>query len=169
MKGNENQFDATKMLIDGAVNLISKQPEQAFFAMQFAALGSKSPRALYLLGRMFIDGIGTEPDVPQGISKIEESAGSGYADAEYFLAAMYYWGKHVPIDYEKAFKYASLAADHGNADAMNMLCDCYVHGHGVEQDSAKGVEWLLKYSQATQTNGLPVEEEIISDDSLLDE
>lgn len=41
---------------------------------------------------------------------------------------------------------------------MNLLCDCYVHGHGVPVDPQKGVEWLLKYSKAKGIDGMPIDE-----------
>lgn len=154
----ENEFNPAKMLVERALSMIDEMPEQAFTLLMLAGAGGQDPRGLYLLGRMLTDGKGVEQDVEKGIGYIEKSAGLDYPDAEYWLACRYYFGTGTDIDYDKAFGYVTSAVEHGHVEAMNLLCDCYVHGHGVPVDPQKGVEWLLKYSEAKGIDGMPIDE-----------
>lgn len=60
----------------------------------------------YKIGRMLIDGEGTEKNVLKGISYLEQSTSQF---AYYTLGNLYYQGEEAENDYEKAYKYFSLA------------------------------------------------------------
>jgi len=64
------------------------------------------------------------------------------ADALIALGAMYYEGRGVDQDYEKAAKYYKEAADTGNSQAMsNYGYNCY-YGNGVEVDYEKAYQYF---------------------------
>lgn len=64
------------------------------------------------------------------------------ADALIALGAMYYEGRGVEQDYEKAAKYYKEAADTGNSQAMsNYGYNCY-YGNGVEVDYEKAYQYF---------------------------
>lgn len=60
----------------------------------------------YRVGRMLVNGEGTEKNIPEGITHLEEST-SPYA---YFtLGNLYYYGNDIKQNYEAAYEYFSLA------------------------------------------------------------
>jgi len=64
---------------------------------------------------------------------------------EYFEAMEYYHGgKGRPQDYKAAAVLCEKAAKEGFWPAKHMLGDMYLHGHGVEQSTAKGLKWLTE-------------------------
>lgn len=69
----------------------------------------------YRVGRMLVDGIGVEKNVAEGISHLEQST-SPYAS--YTLGNLYYSGNYVVQDYEKAYRYFSLAGFSENNTSM---------------------------------------------------
>lgn len=54
---------------------------------------------------------------------------------------MYVNGRGVPQDYAEAVKWYRLAAEQGDADAMNLLGGMYGTGKGVPQDYAEAHKW----------------------------
>lgn len=133
---------ANQRLLKAAFDRLEDSPKDAHFLFMMAAVGGQDPGAYYYLGRLYLEGHGTDKNVAKGLEHIHTSAEKGFVEANYFLACKYYWGKDVELDYEKAYKYASVAAEGGHIDACNLLADCYIHGHGTEQDSAEGMRWL---------------------------
>ncbi|MBR2677746.1 MAG: sel1 repeat family protein [Solobacterium sp.] len=64
----------------------------------------------------------------------------GEHDIAVCLGYIWYYGRTGTVDYEKAFRYFSEAADLGNSEAKRKLADMYKNGYYVEQD-------YLKYRQ----------------------
>lgn len=60
----------------------------------------------YKIGRMLINGEGTDKDIQEGILHLEESSSPF---AYYALGNIYYRSNEVPTDYTKAYEYYSLA------------------------------------------------------------
>ncbi len=60
------------------------------------------------------------------------------------LAEMYFQGKGVEKDFEKAAQYYEGASLKGNAEAQLKLGNLYVKGLGVEKDYAKAEHWYKK-------------------------
>ncbi|MDZ7737254.1 MAG: hypothetical protein U5P41_15090 [Gammaproteobacteria bacterium] len=94
-------------------------------------------------------------------------AGSCLALAAQYLAALllltvavqvsaqdYNEGKQAYLakDYDKALAILQPLAEQGDSDAQVTLGLMYDYGHGVEQDSAKAIEWYTKAAE----QGLPV-------------
>lgn len=70
----------------------------------------------YRVGRMLINGEGTEKDVQSGISHLKESTSPF---ASYTLGNLYYYGDDVEQNYEMAYEYFTLAGfPDGNENAM---------------------------------------------------
>ena len=51
------------------------------------------------------------------------------------------------VDYTKAMKYCRIAAERGNADAMNDIGVMYEKGQGVTKDYAEAVKWYRKAAE----------------------
>ena len=69
------------------------------------------------------------------------------ADAQNYLAILYYNGLGVEQDYAKAVELYRKAAEQGHKDAQNDLAECYYYGKGVEQDYKQAVEWYRKAAE----------------------
>ena len=74
-------------------------------------------------------------------------AEEGNADAQFNLGFMYYTGKGVEQDYDKAVKWYRRAAEQGYADAQFNLGWMYHLGKGVKQDYAEAVKWYRRAAE----------------------
>lgn len=57
---------------------------------------------------------------------------------------LYFIGDRLPHDWYEAFKLWLPVAQAGDAKAQFNIGRCYVRGDGIEKDSARGIDWLLK-------------------------
>lgn len=105
--------------------------------------------ALYCLGYMKQNGIGTTRDTAAGIADLTRAseAGSPWATAQLFKT---YWdGLGTPKDEAKAISYARLAADtHRDGTMAYVAATAYLYGQGVEQDEALGQRYLEQAAAA---------------------
>lgn len=74
-------------------------------------------------------------------------ASQNNAEEQYNLGEMYYLGKGVRQDHQKAFELCSKAAEQGHADAQYTLGLLHERGNGVKQDYNKAVEWYSKAAE----------------------
>lgn len=74
------------------------------------------------------------------VGKTYSGAENGDAKSQYELGVKYYRMK----DYKEAVKWFQMAADKGNAEAMNKLGECYHNGYGVEKKDEEGTKWDRK-------------------------
>lgn len=63
----------------------------------------------------------------------------------YRLGLCYLSGINVERNSDYAIDFMTIASDMGNVDAAAILSSIYAQGIGVEQDSAKEIEWARKY------------------------
>ena len=68
-------------------------------------------------------------------------AKAGQADAQFYLARMYYEGRGAPKIYSKAAIWFRRAAEQRHAGAMNFMGILYHLGHGVSKDLAEAIRW----------------------------
>ena len=110
-------------------------------------------------------------DYPTAFRELEPLAEQGYADAQFYLGAMYYLGIGASQNYKNAFKWFKLAAKQGNAPAQSNLGVMYAVGEGVIQDNVRAHMWAnlsalngnengakLRYSLAKKMNPSQVAE-----------
>lgn len=81
------------------------------------------------------------------ITTLKEQAASGNADAQYFLAGLYFDGQGVPLDYDEAALWYRKAAEQGDADAQYSLAGMYFDGQGVRQDFTQAAFWYRKAAE----------------------
>ncbi len=77
----------------------------------------------------------------QSVVDATKCANEGNAEAQVWLGVYYYeqW-KH----YDEAFKWFTLSAEQGNAQAIFGLSLCYYNGHGTTKSPTRAMECLLK-------------------------
>ena len=104
--------------------------------LQFFAMISSQ----FMLGSMYVEGIGVPQHSKKGIKLLKKAAESGVADAKFVLGAIYHEGRRgVPQDSKEAAVWYRLAADQGDAEAQYTLGNMYLEGDGVSEDLERAV------------------------------
>lgn len=85
--------------------------------------------------------------VSADFTKYLQAAEQGDMNAMAQVGYMYYTGKGVTKDFDKAFKWSTKAAEKGDASAMNYLGIMYSFGNGVAKSATKAVEWYTKSAE----------------------
>ncbi len=76
--------------------------------------------------------------------RIQRTAASGDAEAQFLLGSIYYRGIGVPKDYGEALRWYRKAAEQSNAYAENNVGFAYDQGEGVPQDYGEALNWFRK-------------------------
>ncbi|MDX7743839.1 tetratricopeptide repeat protein, partial [Aeromonas dhakensis] len=98
-------------------------------------------KAQFLLGSMFVQGMGVAQDDKQAVTWFRKAAEQGDAKAQSMLGSMYVQGKGVAQDYKQAVAWTRKAAEQGNAKAQLLLGVMYDNGVGVVQDNKLAYVW----------------------------
>jgi uncharacterized protein len=115
--------------------------EQAYFdgkysvALSELTLDAKNDNdfAQYLLGRMFMNGMGVDQNLETGIYWYTLAAEQGNMPAQYALG-IFYDTNGTQIDHKSSVKWYLLAAEQGYDRAQHNLAIKYKNGEGVIQD-----------------------------------
>lgn len=83
----------------------------------------------------------------EGVAQIQRLADEGYDIAQNTLGAMFFEGKGVPQNYEKAIEWYEKSAIQECAIAQLNLGMMYWQGNGVSKDEQKGTYWLQKAAE----------------------
>ena len=100
--------------------------------------------AQFILGGMYVTGVGVPQDAATAVAWYRRAAEQGHARAQYNLGAMYAAGDGVPQDAAAAVAWYRRAAEQGNATAKNNLGAMYAEGLGVPPDAAAAVAWYRR-------------------------
>jgi hypothetical protein len=74
-------------------------------------------------------------------------AQKGNAEAQYFIASLYFNGQGVAQDYEEGVRWVRQAAEQGHAAAQYNLSIAYLAGRGLAKDEAEYVHWTRKAAE----------------------
>lgn len=110
-------------------------------------------------GYMLVQALGVERDMIKGIQLLEEAASASHVRAMHDLGMIYVNGYHVPVDYSKARKWFTQAADLGRAPDIYYLGLMDWYGHGIKQANRK--QALERWSQAAKL-GEPAAKEALA-------
>lgn len=86
------------------------------------------------------------------LQHIFNSKDSEYLEAGYVLGLIYFNGLGVYKDAGQAFELFQLAADHGNAEALNSLGNCYYKGMGATKDIKRAAEYYQLAAEKGSAN-----------------
>lgn len=115
--------------------------------------------AQVLLAYCYAVGAGVPKDPRQVMSLMTMAAESGNAEAQFNLALNYAQGLYgAPRNKQESFRWASLSAQQGYAQAERFVGACYEYGFGVTADQTQSQAW---YARA-EAQGLPREGSIFS-------
>lgn len=118
------------------------------------------PAALYWLGYMEQNGIGTKKNAESGIAKLLRASelGSAWADAQLFKT--YYNGLGTPRDVARAIQFASrLAEQHNDAQMAYVAACAFLFGRGVEKNIPRGEELLARAVRGNLPDAIYMQEE----------
>ena len=104
-------------------------------------------QAQRLISEEYMRGEYLEEDNEKGRIWMEKAAKQGDVEAQIMLGK-YYVSDLGFDDERKAFSWFMKAAEQGNAEALYLVGGCYLYKLGTEQDTDKGVEYLIKASEA---------------------
>ena len=91
---------------------------------------------------------------------VRQAAEQGNANAQYWLAMMYFAGKGIEQDPAQAVEWAKVSADQGYPDAQHFLGRAYTDGYGgLERSEAKSLVWQKKAAE----QGHPIAQCIVGD------
>ena len=91
---------------------------------------------------------------------VQQAAEQGNANAQYWLAMMYFSGKGARQDPTQAVRWAKISAEQGNPDAQHFLGRAYVDGYGgLEKSETKSVMWQKKAAE----QGHPIAQDMVGD------
>ncbi len=82
-----------------------------------------------------------ESNFEEALKILRSFAEEGDAEAQWYVAMMYYGGKGIKQSYEEAFKWFSKSVEQGNARSLNSLGRMYCDGHYVTKDFNKAIEY----------------------------
>jgi TPR repeat protein len=120
-------FDATSLGVDaylsGDYDLAQQELETASHAGH--------PRAQYLLGTMYQNGFGVEPDEYEAFRWFREAAENELLEAQFQLGLMYLEGVGVTQNDELAMQWIWQAADRGYPQAKDVLQFMLLDDFGV--------------------------------------
>ena len=103
--------------------------------------------AQFILGGIYITGVGVPQDAAEAVAWYRRAAEQGHARAQYNLGGMYREGVGVPQDAAEAVAWYRRAAEQGHATAQNNLGAMYDQGRGVPQDAAEAVAWYRRAAE----------------------
>ena len=100
-----------------------------------------------LLGLMYENGLGVDPDISQAVQWYQRAAKGGNGKAMFNLANMYQDGQGVTQDYAKAVQFYEEASGQGVGEADYNLGVMYRNGEGVEEDLQKAAIWFIRSAE----------------------
>lgn len=95
-------------------------------------------------------GVGKKQDYRRALELYEQAASLGDVEASYIAGGMYYTGKGVSKNLERAFYYLDYAAAQGKSTVASQraLAQFYLLGSVVPQNYAKAAEWYQSAAAA---------------------
>lgn len=122
-------------------------PQDLAVAAQWFQLAAEQnfSEAQVLLAYCYEIGAGVPKNPAEVMNLMTRAAEAGNAEAQFNLAMNYSQGLYgAPKDERESFRWASLAAAQGYAQAERFLGACYEFGFGVPADDALASEWYQK-------------------------
>ena len=117
-----------------AIKAFDKAEYETAYPEMMALAGEGNPEAAYYMGKMFLEGLGVEPDVQKAIKYFEQADKGYYSEASVQLGKMAMDGEGMAQNKELGIQYLKKAAYAGNGNAMYELGNLYEKGDSVEKN-----------------------------------
>lgn len=116
---------------------------QAYLLFEKAESAGSSD-AIFYLGKLNYEGLGTETNYDQSFSYLSKLEESDNAEALFYLASLYDEGLGVEKDQNHSFNLYQKASNLGHADSTYNVGYMYEHGESVEKDLLEAQIWYSK-------------------------
>jgi TPR repeat protein len=104
------------------------------------ALDQGNPRAMLIMGNLYMKGMGVEKDYAQALKWYLEASQRGDTKAPRLIGIIYENGFGTKVDYKKAADYYRQATDLDDVTGQCQLGSLYERGLGVEKDYERAAE-----------------------------
>jgi hypothetical protein len=133
----------------GAAALTGRDiPKDRALAQTYLEKAERHPAALELLGELWLENDGKEPDFAKAQAYFRRAAELDNSDAAYALALLYKSGRGVAADPADAGNWLRKASEAGHTAAMVEFAIMEFNGAGVARDRAHAVKLLRQASAA---------------------
>ena len=151
-KGVEQNIEEAAALLIRSADKGYKYSKSRLFTMKRLLVAKQKqgdPIAHYLLGTLNRKGYaGFRPNDADAFKLFNFAAEKKVARAQYEIAQLYFYGRHVKKSYAKAAEYYKLAADQGHVYAMKKLAVMHLNRQGGLSDKSPDIVPLLEKSAA---------------------
>ncbi|MBI2791076.1 MAG: sel1 repeat family protein [Gammaproteobacteria bacterium] len=147
---HDAQIKLAKILIEFSIPQYDKV---AFYWAEKAA-HNQNAEALYLLGTLYADGIGTEVNHEKAFEIFSQLAEQNHSSAQFKLGQLYYYGKGIDKDHSLAKKWFLKSARLGSEDAKNWVAIVYRDALNTNQND-ENEEEINNWIQYAAENGEP--------------
>ncbi len=114
----------------------------------------KTAEDMFILGLIYKEGLRhRRPNFQKAHYWHERAAKSGYRDAAFSVAQMYYTGKGVKKDFQKAFYWFQVAATHGHRESQFHVALMHYRGEGTAQNFSKAFEGFKSLAEQRKYRG----------------
>ena len=111
------------------------------------------PKALYLLGKAYMEGQGVSKNFKMAEDYLQKSANLGCLEANVALQE-YYLSNGMDENPDKAIQYIRLKAEEGDPVAQVNFGKCFFEGKGVKKDLETAFAWFEKSAKQDCPEGL---------------
>ena len=122
--------------------------QESFFWLKKLSDEYQHPDALIQLAIMYRDGIGTKRDLDLFVKTLEFAHSIGIVPASNMLADLYYNGRIIDENPEKALGLYEYCAERGVTSCQYIVANIYQEGKGVIQNTEKAQYWYNMYSKS---------------------
>jgi TPR repeat protein len=116
---------------------VPKNPEKAAFCYETLAKGNSEAQSQ--LAQLYKDGV--EEDIQKCIKLLTDASKSQHLEAINLLGFLYYKGKQIPQDYQKAKDWFEYSGKLGSDISQYNLGKMYQKGLGVDQSDEMAITW----------------------------
>lgn len=143
---SNNSIENTNEMWRIAANAYNEKDYATAYKYANTLYDKRTVDGTWLLGKLYLDGLGVHQDEERGIKLIRMAALRGHPGAQFDLGKYIWW--NCPIDDEESkkesFEWIRKAAEKNHAPAQAWLGHEYEIGLYVEQDLLAAAEWYEK-------------------------
>lgn len=119
-----------------------RDPVRAAECLERATDGEHDIEVCRILWRLYTEGDGVAPDLRRAARYLTHVAESGDVAARVELAYLCYYGRGVPVDYDRALQLLGAGLDASVPEALSLRGWMYFHGDGGPLDEMRGMEYV---------------------------
>lgn len=151
----ENRYQSIDEVISALDDAVNNAPRDIYGTLDadISVRPEKNPPSAETSSEKEVKENSPSEDAEAGASDAVRRLESGGPEAWNELGDIYYFGRGVEKNEERAFYWYSLSAEADNPTAQNSLGFCFAYGKGTKKDSAKAFYWYGRAAKQGSGNG----------------